>query len=56
MYQTCYTSPYGETQPKQTTRLNAIWNAVDQTSDDDTAIALVECERHLGFGKDEDQS
>ena len=58
MYQSCYQNPYGETYPnkKQTTRLNAIWTAVDTTADDDVTIALVECERHLGFGKDEDQS
>ena len=57
MYQNCYTNPYGETYPnKKKTRLEAMWDAVGQTSDDDVAIALVECERHLGLGKDEDQS
>ena len=58
MYHSCYSNPYGETYPnrKQTTRLEAMWNAVDQTRDDELAIALVETERHLGFGKDEDQS
>lgn len=57
MYRSCYSDPYEQptTKPKQT-RLEAIWNAVDQTSDDNTAIAMVESVRHLGFGKDEDQS
>jgi hypothetical protein len=36
-----------------TTRLDAMWHAVDATADDDEAIAIVERERHAGCGTDE---
>lgn len=59
MYRSCYTNPYGETYPnkKPTTRLQDMWNAVGQTQDDDTAIAMVESHgQHVGMGTDETRS